>query len=361
MRIGINCSILSGHLTGIGTYVTHLVDALARLENGNEWVLLGVDAGFAALPVADNVRVVPARGLQGWRRIAWEQQTLPSLVKSEGLDLLHCPDFSLPLFGPGLSVNTLHDLSYYVGGFFSLPKAAYKRTLTRVSTSRSRSLIAVSKFTSDQLLEKFPLDPRSVTVIYSGVEVPFVTPTKRPDRPFVLYVGTLETRKNLKSLVNAFTELKRAQDLPHTLVLAGQHGRGWQEVASAIQDSPVRDEIEMLGYVSRPDVYRLYRSADLLVYPSLYEGFGLPVVEAMACGLPVICSNTTGLPEAGGDAAVYFDPRNTDELKRAIDRVLSSGDLQAEMRRKGLKHAAHFSWEKCAREHHELYQRTVQS
>jgi glycosyltransferase involved in cell wall biosynthesis len=361
MRIGINCSVISGRLTGVGYYVSHLVDALIRFEKGHEWVLLGLDSEVAAFSAACNVSVIAAPALHGWRRIAWEQQALPRLVKREGLDLLHCPDFSRPLLTSTPVVNTFHDLSYYARGFFSVPKLAYKRALTRVSVLKSSSLIAVSRFTRDQLVERFAVDPVKVKVIYSGVEIPAAAPVDPPSQPFVLFVGTLEKRKNVRCLIEAFTKLNKEREMPYRLVLAGQQGEDWPEVASALEASSVRRQIEVLGYVSQADIYRLYRSADLLVYPSYYEGFGLPIIEAMACGLPVICSSTTALPEAGGEAAIYFNPQSPDELKQAMQRVLSSTDLRAQMRQKGLQHAARFSWEKCARQHCELYQQTSQN
>lgn len=356
MRVGIDVSILSSRLTGIGHFTLSLVRALATLQENVEWVLLGANPTLNGLPKGDNVVTHKEEDCIGWRRAVWQQTALPRLASRYALDVLHCPDFSRPIrvFVP--VVNTIHDLSYYSShAYFPLAKRTYKRWLTRVAMTRSSRIVAVSKFTRDELTERFGLDGPKISVIYHGID-----PMPRGEAvpgvaPFVLYVGTLEERKNLVTLVQGFALMRTQSGLPHRLILTGKPGHGFDKIQAAIRTCPSREAVDVPGYVSRERVLQLYRGADALVLPSLYEGFGLPVLEAMTCGTPVVCSRAASLPEVAGDAAEYFDPRSAEELATVLEKVLSSTELQSEMRRKGLRRTKLFSWEECARKHLEVY------
>jgi glycosyltransferase involved in cell wall biosynthesis len=199
-----------------------------------------------------------------------------------------------------------------------------------------------------------------VTAIHLGAEQLPDESREKAARPYILFVGTLEARKNLVTLIKGFTTLRESDRIGQRLVLAGQQGYGWQEISKAIQSSSFRHEIEVLGYKTRPEILRLYRSADLLVFPSLYEGFGLPLLEAMACGTPVACSRAASLPEVAGDAAEYFDPASSEDLARAIERVLVSPEHQESLRRKGQERLKQFSWEECARRHCQVFREVLQ-
>lgn len=173
--------------------------------------------------------------------------------------------------------------------------------------------------------------------------------------PLLLYVGTMEHRKNLVRLVAAFALLRERRRIPHRLVLAGKPGYGWKEVRAAIERAEISDCVETPGYVSSAELARLYGSAEIFVFPSVYEGFGLPVLEAMARGTPVACSNAASLPEVAGDAAAYFDPLSVEEIAAAIEGVIDSPGRQAELRQQGMRQAARFTWQACAQKHVEVY------
>ncbi|MGH9403295.1 MAG: glycosyltransferase family 4 protein [Terriglobia bacterium] len=356
MRVGIDVSILSSPLTGIGRFTLSLVQALARWREPAEWVLLGAPPHLDALPNKPNIALHRVQGLTGWRRAIWQQIALPRLARRFGLDVLHCPDFGRPIHVSIPVVNTIHDLSYYSPhAYFALVGRTYKRALTRVTVWKSSRIVADSKFTRDELTRRFGLDYRKISVVYLGVDQNPPGEPLRGEQPFVLYVGTLEERKNLPNLIRGFALMRAQGGTPHHLVLAGKPGRGFDKIQAAIRASVYANEIEALGYVDGKRVLELYRAADAVAMPSLYEGFGFPVLEAMAMGTPVVCSRAASLPEVGGDAAEYFDPLNPQEIAAALAKVLGSESLRCAMRRKGLERARQFTWDECARRYCEVY------
>jgi glycosyltransferase involved in cell wall biosynthesis len=363
MRVGINISTLASRRTGVQYYTLALVQALARVDIKTDWLLFGACPSLSELPKAENVKLVGGQalvggqGLLGPRRILWEQLILPSLIARHKVDLLHCPDLSRPLRVPVPVVTTLHDLSYCSSQhFFPLAKRAYKRAMANFAINHSAEIIAVSQFSREEILRHFRLDPARVRVIHNGVYQ--VSPPARIEGrtpPFLLFVGTLEERKNLVTLINAFTQLRTAGRIPHRLILVGQPGWGANKIHAAIRASSCADAIEVRGYVPQEEVLDLYAASDAFVYPSVYEGFGLPVLEAMACGTPVVCSRAASLPEVAGDAAEFFEPASVEDLVGAIERVVVSPNARADLRRRGLERVSHFSWEECARQHRQLY------
>jgi glycosyltransferase involved in cell wall biosynthesis len=364
MRVGVNSAVISGRMTGVGYHALSLVRALARVGKGIEWVLMGADPATDSLPRADNIQIIGADHLPGGaRRAIWQQWTLPRLVTRAGVDLLYCPDYSRPIFCGTPVVNTIHDLSFYSSSPPFLPMASrlWKGSLARVAIARSTRLIVDSNFIRDELLQRFRVDPQRVTVINLAAEELPDQPRQRADRPFLLFVGTQEARKNLVTLIKAFTALRANGRIPHRLVLVGQPGYGWPQIEAAIATSPFHNDIEVRGYETRQEVLRLYRSADLFVFPSLYEGFGLPLLEAMACGAPVACARAASLPEVAGDAAEYFDPQSSEDMAAAIERVVQSPEVQESLRRKGRERLKQFSWDECARRHCEVFREVVES
>ncbi|MBN2311557.1 MAG: glycosyltransferase family 4 protein, partial [Candidatus Hydrogenedentes bacterium] len=216
---------------------------------------------------------------------------------------------------------------------------------------------ACSQSTARDIVRLLDVDPGKITVTYEAVDDEFlpVDPEAASallaarygiQRPFILFVGTLEPRKNLTALARAYTRL--ATDLPHALVLAGAPGWQWAELAAAIAQSPARDRIVLPGYVPRGDLPAFYSAADALAYPSRYEGFGLPVLEAMTCGCPVVTSNNSCLPEVAGDAALLVDAADEAGLESALRTVLEDAATRAALIERGRAQARAFSWQACA-------------
>lgn len=364
MRVGINVAVLSSPLTGVGYYALYLLRALVRVGEDFEWVFIGVDPSKKLAPSGERVQHFPASKLTGIRRVLWQQLVLPRLAFQSRVDVLHCPDFSRPLRVGTPVVNTIHDLTF-LDPQSPIPfvKRNYKKSLAQFAITHSARLIAVSEFTRSEILRRFAIDESRVTVIHNGFEAgqpsgpdsASEVPGSVRRSPYLLFVSTLERRKNAARLVQAFSYLKVKRRIPHRLVLVGQKGWGWAEIRRAIEASPVAHEVELPGYLPREEVLRLYRNADVFIYPSVYEGFGFPVLEAMAAGTPVACSRVASLPEVAGEAAEFFDPYSVEDMAAALERVLESPERQAELRRKGAERVRHFSWEECARRHCQVY------
>jgi glycosyltransferase involved in cell wall biosynthesis len=264
-------------------------------------------------------------------------------------------------------VLTVHDLSYlfFPQGFRALNRS-YLQTFTRLSVRRARRVIAVSESTKRDLVEQYGLSPDKVDVVHNGVDPGFqplpvgqVAAFRRekglPDR-FILFVGTLEPRKNVVRLVEAYARLTKERP---PLMLVG--GKGWlyDEIFTRVEALGLSSEVRFVGYVPADALPLWYSAADLFVYPSLYEGFGLPPLEAMACGTAVISSTASSLPEVVGEAGLLIDPADTEALAKAMEQVLSDTEMRKQMQSAGLVQAQNFSWEKTARQTIESYRRAL--
>jgi len=354
MRVGLNISTACGNLAGIGNYAFQLAKHLPVVAPEEEWIFLGTDPRFEQTFARENARVFPRE--RGIPRIFWEQAVLPNAARRVNAELLHGTDFGGPLMYQRETINTLHDLSPFADpAFFPWAKRAYKKALISLAARRNPAVITVSNFSRAEIIERFQINPERVFAIPLGADKADVACRATEDPPRLLFVGTLENRKNITRLIEAFGILHSRRAMRHRLVLAGQPGYGWETIRTAMEQNPAASCIDIRGYISQTELVNLYESVAVFVYPSLYEGFGLPVIEAMAHGLPVVCSRAASLPEVGGDAAMYFDPYNVEEMAAAIERVIDSPSLQNEMREKGLRQAAKFTWEECARKHVEVY------
>lgn len=368
MRVAIDCTSAVRQAAGIGRYTRGLVSALADLaaaDGGPEITpLFAADAAppanLFAGAVVTRARILPLseRALT----IAWHRLRLPlwADVLAGGADLFHSPDFTLPPLLRARGVLTVHDLT-----FLHYPEHAPRDLvdyLSRVvprSVRRARVVLADSESTRADLMQRWGTPADKVRVVYAGVGPTFAPVSDAAaraavcsrycvDLPFVLTVGTLQPRKNHLRLVQAFSRLKELHpDL--SLVIAG--GSGWQydPVAAEVERLGLTASVRFSGFVDEGDLPALYSAASVFAFPSLYEGFGLPVLEAMACGTPVVCSNASSLPEVAGDAALMVAPEDAQALAETLDRVLRDSSLRAGMAQRGLAQAARFTWTAAAR------------
>lgn len=358
MNIGINAQILNDAATGVARYAENMIRALLSLESRHSFVLFG-GASFAG----PGIRVVPTSSTidTSARRILWEQLVLPGKARAEGVDLLYYPDHTGPLLVKHCQiVITIHDLA-----FLSMPEThqparrMYKSMTFHRSVVQSDKIVADSDSTQRECVNQAGIPKEKIVVVHGGVdpsmhrendaEILSGVKTKYglKDR-FILYVGTLERRKNLVRLVHSFAKLKKNGSMRHQLVLAGGRGYGYEEILEAARTDGVTEDISFPGFVEEEDMSPLYSLADLLVYPSLYEGFGFPPLEAMACGCPVIASNVTSLPEVVGDAGLLIDPSDTTALSEAILHVVSDREVHKSMVAKGYERVKKFSWQNSA-------------
>jgi len=374
MRIAIDYTAALRQGAGIGRYVRELVRALARLDRENEYVICWArDAG--SRPPAP--RDVPVRStLRRWplteRMLIWMWHRLGIPLWAELLsgriDLFHSPDFTLPPLWRAKGVLTIHDLSYE-----RVPECAdpaqrrYLRTAVPRSVHRADALLADSENTRRDLMELYDVPADKVTVVYPGVD-PRFRPLADPAAlerareryglggPFLLALGTLEPRKNVARLLRAYAALRAEDDLIlPPLAFSGAVGWMMEGIFRLVDDLRLGDEVIFLGYVPDEDLPALLNLATALVYPSLYEGFGLPVLEALACGTPVVTSRVSSLPEVAGEVAAYCDPRDVTDIARAIRWLLMDEAVRERLSQRGPAQAGKFSWDEAARRVLQVY------
>jgi glycosyltransferase involved in cell wall biosynthesis len=365
-RIAFNAQLLSYRQwyrsAGISRYIDRTLAHLAPLLDPERLaVFVGPDVPIGA-PSLAGLRIIRTRlpTRHPVVRIAWEQIALPLLLGRWRADLLHAPAYVAPLASPCPTIITFHDLSFYlVPEAFNRQNRFYLQTFSRLAARRARRIIAVSECTRSDVIRLLGIRPEDVAVVYNGVDPSFrpePDPARLarfrqekglPDR-FILFLGTLEPRKNLRGLLYAYAEARR-RGVTEPLIIAG--GRGWQvqPILRVLDELGLRSSVRLTGFVGSDEQPLWYNAATLFAFPSRYEGFGLPVVEAMACGTPVVASNRASLPEIVGDAGVLVDPDDVDKLATALVSVLRDEALRRELARRGLERARRFSWEAAAR------------
>ena len=366
MRVAIMGRSYRPGVTGVGSHVGSLIESVGQARPGQRVsVFLTQDAPQLAAPNLVEIRA-PFPTPNEYVRAFWEQTVVPWEVARRGIDLYHSPNFILPLALRAPSIVTIHDLTYLDAGLHKWTSHHYLRTLVALTLRKANAIVAVSEHTKQQVEQHYPEARGRVHVIYQGYRQDIQRPcpgeitkflqSDLDHYPYILYVGTIEPRKNLPRLIAAFEQAVRAARLDHHLYLVG--GWGWKsaEAREALRASPMADRIHSVGYVANERLPLYYAGADLFVYPSLEEGFGLPPLEAMVCGTPVITSNCSSLPEVVGDAAITVNPFDVNALADAIGSVLGDAPLQERLRAAGLARSRRFSWAKAAEEHLRLYE-----
>lgn len=357
VRIGIDARLI--HLPGVGRYVRCLLRGLDRLHDDQIEIIAYFPPGISADFRNIRVREVTTRPYSVFEQLAW-----PFLVQNDGLACLHAPHYVVPAFPMCSLVVTLHDAVYYRYKPHSRLFSAYYRLMHRIAAVRSKRIIAVSEYSRKELMKFLRVNQQKIAVIPNAVDPVFkrlpddvVRVAKRryglPDS-FVLYVGTNKPWKNLRTLLKAFRKIgKREPEC--VLVIAGKRGRYEENRRQMIADCQVEKNVLLLDEVRDADLAVLYNAARAVVCPSLYEGFGLVPLEAMACGTPVIASRAASLPEVLNGAAVMVNGSNEDEWAEAIIRVWEDGDLREHLASVSLKWSANFTIERMAKETLDLY------
>jgi len=286
----------------------------------------------------------------------WSQLFLPvHLFLKKDIDIFFSPAHYLPRFIKIPSVVTVHDLSYFYYPDDFLPSDLYKlKNWTKYSVYKAKKVIAVSKTTKKDLMKFYQLPDEKIEVIYNGYEKNLITqPPKNKnwikDKNYILYVGTLQPRKNITILIDAFYQFIKSYP-EFKLIIAGKKGWLFETIFQKVEKLKLKNKIIFTHYVSDQKLVSLYQNAFCFVLPSFYEGFGIPILEAMSFGCPVISSFASSLPEIGADACLYFDPKNSEDLYNKLILLKENQDLRNNLIAKGRKRVKFFSWEKCARE-----------
>ncbi len=365
MLIGIEASRANkATRTGVEWYAWHTIQEMKKLTkgDGHSWILYTNEilrGGLEMLP--ENWFEVRAKWPlpYGWTqaRLAWELYRRP-------VDVLFLPGSTMPRYTPKKTVVTLHDI-----GFHYFPQLYKKRQVhiheaaMREAAKRAARILTVSEFSGREIAQAYGIDPAKIAITPCGVDHSLYRPMTdlpaieerlqryRLSKPFFFVIGRLEAKKNIVNLIKGFTDFKTRRGVgdPHSLVLAGVPGFGYEEIRAAINASPARKDIVELGYVPELDVPALMNAAEALIHPSWYEGFGIPPVQAMASGCPVLASNAASLPEVIGDAGLLFPPDQPEAMAQAMERLVSEDGVRESLRAAGVTRAAKYTWENTAK------------
>ena len=369
-RIGIDYTAAIRQTAGIGRYTRLLIQTLAELDTETSYVLLsaGRQPEGADWPANFALRELPLSDRH--MAILWQRLRLPLPVEwlTGRLDLFHSPDFVLPPVRRAKTLLTIHDLSFMrYPECSSPPLLEYLMASVPRSVARADHLLADSECTRLDLIELLGVPAERVHVVYAGVEGRFqpqgpeavaaVRARYGIARPFLLGLGTLQPRKNFSRLIEAYALLRERRGIDHALVIGG--GQGWlsQGILDTIARLGLQDDVRLIGYVRDEDLPALYSGAELFAFPSLYEGFGIPLLEAMGCDTPVVTSTASSLPEVAGDAALLVDPEDVEALADALWRGLDDSALRADLVARGRRQIGRFTWRAAAESLLRVYRR----
>jgi len=367
--IGIDYTSAIHQSAGIGRYTREMVQALASLDAQSSYHLFVADAAKNIDPPGANFTCHTTRLTERWLARLWYRLRLPLPIETwtGPLTLFHQPDFFLPpVKAATRTIVTVHDLSFeHTPADMIMPgMEAHLKKWVPCSVQRADHVIAVSAATRQDLIDLYHTPPEKITVLHHGVAPQFQPIADSAqlarvrhkynlgDRPFVLSVSTIQPRKNYRRLIQAFAQIDDA----YSLVLAGGKGWGFDDIFADVVHLGLKDRVHFPGFIADADLPALYNAASLFIYPSLYEGFGLPILEAMACGTPVVAGSQSSLPEVVGEAGLLVDPYNVDAIAAAILRVLAEPDLHRQLSQAGHQQVKKFTWHRMATQLYALYQ-----
>ncbi len=364
MNIGIEAERANNPVkTGVEHYAKELIVHLAKIDQKNNYTLYlreQPESWFFDLPKNFVLRIIPFPKFWTQLRVSYE------MFRNKP-DVLFVPASALPLIHPN-SVITIHDIAWihFPEAFTGFMKT-YLNFSTFQAVTNAKKIIAVSEATKNDLIKKYRLNSTKIVVVPHGYEsspkdfnnLSDEIRNQLPEK-YVLFLSTLQPRKNLEKLITAFRLLKEENpDLPHKLVVVGKPGWKFEQILRTIDEN--KDIVVYLKHISDSDRWPVYNKADVFVYPSLYEGFGMPLLEAFECEVPAAVANNSSLPEVGGDAALYFDPNSEEEMKNTMKKLIDDSELRAQLIRKGKERLSLYSWERCAKETLEVLEEAAKS
>jgi glycosyltransferase involved in cell wall biosynthesis len=369
MRIAFDGTTLRPGRTGVGYYTEHLLHHLMQQGPDDELVIISNRPIDTTRPLPPRVGTTVSAGRLP--RMAWMQCQAPRLLKQLDADVVHFTNGMIPLTSSVPTVVTIHDMSLTMfPKFHPLRRVILNRPLVDLAARRADAIITVSESAKRDIVRLYRIDPQRVHIVHEAAAPSFkpirdLSELQRvrqrydlPDR-FILYVGTIEPRKNLPKLIEGFARRRRQGDLCHQLVCAGPYGWLSSDIEKQIERLQIADAVRFTGYLPFEDLPALYNLAEMFVFPSIYEGFGLPVVEAMACGTPVITGNVPALAEVTGGAVERVERLDPETLGAALVSLARSRERRESLAALGLERARQFSWERAARETLGVYRQAV--
>jgi len=367
LRIAIDCRTIGKKRTGDEVYTKNLVLNLAKIDSKNQYFLLfdrNVDrAILGSIPPA-NFKIIT---ITPSHKLLWTMYSLPKWLKKNHVDVLHV-QYIAPLWLPKhiKLITTLHDVSWkFYPQYIKKSDLFFLNTLIPISIKKADKIITVSQTSKEDIVKTYAIPPDKVRVVYNGVHIPigYATPDRVIEKyhlpkNFIFYVGTLQPRKNVPSLLRTFQVLRNKYKVENVqLVIGGGRGHNYDErIDVLVEQYKLKDDVIFPGYIDNEDLPILYKLAKVFVFPSLYEGFGIPPLEAMASGTPVVVSDKSCLPETVGDAGLVVDPEDSEVFAEAIYRAMYDEPLRYALIEKGYKRAKELSWERAARETVILYE-----
>jgi glycosyltransferase involved in cell wall biosynthesis len=378
MKIGISTSVIQRGKTGIAHYLFSLLNELKSSTDEHAFVLFVLEEDvplFTFLEGSMEIVKVAEKHRPAVANIVWHQTELPRLCSQLNLDTIHIPSYRRLLFrAPCPKIATIHDLApFHVAGKYDIARMIYGRYVVKNLARRQDAIITVSRTTARDVTRFFGIPEDRIDVVHNGLNHDHFQPIPSRDddavlkhfnleAPYFLYVARLEhPGKNHVRLIEAFNHFKSATQSNQLLVLGGADWHGAEAIHKAAETSPFARDIRRVGYISDAQLPALYRRATAMTYPSLFEGFGMPPVEAMACNCPVICSDRGSLAEIAAPAACIIDPENIPQISDALRRVALEPSFAEDLRRAGLQHAARFSWKHAAAATLAVYERFKRS
>jgi hypothetical protein len=371
MKIGIEARWIALEKTGFGNYALNLLKELGEIDNRNEYIIY-LNSAFQSDEIFSRPNFKKKIILKRPETYKHFFIPLDIIFNKRKYDFFHYLYNAPSLIVPCPFILTIHDVSYkYIPNMISKRNLISINTQLLLNAKKAIKIITVSENSKKDIVNFYKIPEEKIEIIYEGVDDSF-RPSKEEQKKkeiaekyrlpskYLLYVGTYLPHKNLETLLHAYHNLRRNQKISHSLVLAGKKGRNYEAIKHLISELKLEGDVKAIGYVSSEDLPYVYNLSDLFIFPSIYEGFGLPLLEAMACGVPVISSNASCLPEIGGDAAIYFLPREIEELAKKIIMVSTNQNLRNDLIEQGIRRAKLFSWQTMAKKTLNLYEEVHQ-
>ncbi|MGR3310810.1 MAG: glycosyltransferase family 4 protein [Candidatus Brocadiales bacterium] len=368
MKIAI--AAILGTIGGPRTYAYNLIKNLSEIDKENEYIILTDNT--EDLNEIDGIQKIKIGSSSPYTRIVWDHFKVPLYLKRYGIDLYHNTKNALPLFSHTKSVVTIHDMAPFLfPESFTFMQRTHLQFHFRHAAKSAKKVITVSEQSRKDIVNILGIDDKKVVSIPNGISDEFyrINDTERLEafrtehrlaKDIILCMSTLQPRKNIDVAIRAFSQLKRQKDIPHQLVIVGRKGWLWKDTIRLVSELNLQKDIVFIGAVEDEELPLFYNLADVFLNPSSYEGFGLTCLEAMACGVPVITTNVSSLPEVVGDAGILVTPKSVEELAQAMFNVLDNNTLKDELIKKGLERVKRFSWTQTAEKTIDVYKEVLQ-